>query len=307
MEILYSRALGHFVAAFDQGNIRKAAAVVGVTQPAISKSIQKLESYIGTELFDRTSEGVRPTPIAHILRRHAKNILNEARFVETEMSSLLEGHFGSVRLGVGPAWSLTVFPKLLEKFCDQFPQIDIEVEVGVTDHLLPSLEEGKLDFWLGSMHGIRDSDEIIAFTSGSAELRVFCRERHVLAKKAKVKASDMEGHSWATFVNDKRGLEKLQLYFHERGLGQPRLQLRLGSMVTMFRAAAQSDHLVLAADTLGTEARACGLTELESEGCIWRFPTGMAFRRNAAHLAVTKFLLSHLSTIERDSLLSDAP
>ena len=78
----------------------------------------------------------------------------------------------------------------------------------------------------------------------------------------------MEEHSWATFVNDKRGLEKLQIYFRDRCLGQPRLQLRLESMVTMFRAAAQSDLPVLAADTLGTEARACGLTELGSEGCI---------------------------------------
>ena len=297
MHILYSRTLVHFVAAYDQGNIRKAAAVVGVTQPAITKSVQKLEAYIGTELFDRSSEGVRPTPIAHTLRRHAKNILNEARYVEAEISSQLQGHFGNVRFGVGPAWSLTVFPKLLEEFCIRFPQIDVEVETGVTDHLLPRLEEGEIDFWLGSLHGIKDSDEVITSAGGYAELRVYCRDSHPITKKKMVTANDMAGCNWATFLYDKRGLEQLELYFRDRGMVPPRIQLRLGSMVTMFRIAAQSDVLVLVADTVGAEALSYGLTELRSEGCIWRFPTGMAFRRSTAHLAVTRFLESHLLTL----------
>jgi len=297
MEILYSRALAHFVAAFDHGNLRRAASDVGVTQPAISKSIQKLEENIGTKLFERTSEGVRPTIIAHTLRRHAQSILNEARFVETEISSLVEGRTGLVRIGVGPAWSLTVFPAILEKFRTRFPQIDVEVESGVTDHLLPRLEDGDIDIWLGSLHSIKDSDEVITCAGGQAELRVYARPSHPLVKLKNVSAHDMNSFSWATFVNDKRGLEYLGRYFSESGLARPRVALRLSSLMTMFRIAMESDLLVLAADSLEDEATARGLTMLRHDGCIWRFSVGMAYRRNTAHLAVTKFFIASMEGI----------
>ncbi len=300
MHVLYSRSLAHFVAAFDQGNIRRAATVIGVTQPAITKSIQKLEAHVGTKLFDRTSEGIRPTPIAHTLRRHAKNILNEARFVETEISSLVEGHYGNVRFGVGLAWSLTVFPTLLGEFCSRFPQIDVEVETGVADHLMPRLVDGEIDFWLGSLHGIEETDDVITRKGGHSELRVYCRRSHPLADRVNVSASDMVDFSWATFVNDEIGMEKFRQFFRERELRQPRMGLRLGSMVTMFRIAAQSDFLVLVADTIGTEAKTQGLVELPTEGCIWRFPTGIAFRRNTAELAVTEFLAEYVQGLNAD-------
>ena len=297
MEILYSRALVHFVAAFDQGNIRRAAAAVGVTQPAVTKSIQKLEAHIGTELFDRTADGVHPTPIAHTLRRHAKNILNEARYVETEISSVLDGRFGNVRFGVGPAWSLTVFPGLLERLCEEFPQIDVEVETGVTDHLLPRLEEGEIDFWFGSIHGILPSEKVEICPSGSANLSVFCRADHPLAAMESVGTSDLLLYNWATFLNDQVGLEHLRRYFEDEGLEPPRIQLRLESMVTMFRAAANSDLLVLVAGTTGSEARAHGLIMLEVARPIWEFPTGMAYRPNARNLVITKFLKKYLESI----------
>ena len=101
-----------------------------------------------------------------------RNILNEARFVETEISSLVEGHYGNVRFGVGLAWSLTVFPTLLSEFCSRFPQIDVEVETGVADHLMPRLVDGEIDFWLGSLHGIEETDDVITRKGGP--LRTSC-------------------------------------------------------------------------------------------------------------------------------------
>ena len=121
MEILYSRALTHFIAAFEHGNLRLAAKAVGVTQPAVTKSIQKLEDHIGVPLFERAADGVRPTEVAHMLRLHAQGILNEARFVEMEISARVEGRQGLIKMGIGVAWSLSVFPDLLEQFYRRFP------------------------------------------------------------------------------------------------------------------------------------------------------------------------------------------
>ena len=262
MDILYSRALAHFVAAYDCRNLRSAAEAVHVTQPAISKSIGKLEGHIGMPLFERTPTGVRPTEFAHMLRRHAQNIMNEARFVETEIAALTEGSGGLVRIGVGPAWSLSVMPRLLSRFQSRFPNIDLEVATGVTDHLLPMLTKGDIDVWMGSLHDVEETEVVSVSPMGWSDMTVFVCRSHPLAGKRKVGAEALSRHSWVCFVNDTRGLEWLDRYFRQRGLPAPRFALRLSSLVTMFATVVGSELMVYVADTLRPEAEARGLQRL---------------------------------------------
>ncbi|MCR9138724.1 MAG: LysR family transcriptional regulator [Alphaproteobacteria bacterium] len=290
MEILYARALSHFIAAYDYRNLRAAAEVVHVTQPAISKSIGKLENHIGMPLFKRTPDGVRPTEFAHMLRQHAQNIVNEARFVETEIAALTEGSGGLVRIGVGPAWSLSVFPTLLAGFRAVYPNIDIEVQTGVTDHLLPQLIDGDIDVWLGSLHDIDESDEIAVTRVGWSDMTVFASTSHPLVSHTPVKPDLLCKYDWTSFTNDQKGLEHLNYYFHSRGLPLPRVALRLSSLVTMFSIAGSSDLLVYTADTLHPEAESRNLTEIKLSEPIWGFDTGMAFRRSTSELAGIKLL-----------------
>ncbi len=294
MDVLYSRALTHFMAAYDCRNLRSAAEAVHVTQPAVSKSISKLEDHIGMPLFKRTPNGVEPTEFAHMLRRHAQNIMNEARFVETEIAALTSGSGGLLRIGVGPAWSLSVFPRLLMRFQATFPNIDVEVQTGVTDHLLPLLKSGDVDLWLGSLHDVEETPDIAVRTVGWSDMTVFARKSHPLADRGAVRPTDLTDFAWASFTNDHRGLEWLSRYFTGRDLPDPRIALRLSSLVTMFSAAARSDLLVYAADTLQPEAVARGLVEIPLADPVWGFGTGMAYRRSTTDLATVRYIRSTL-------------
>ena len=227
MDVLYSRALTHFMAAYDCRNLRSAAEAVHVTQPAVSKSIGKLEDHIGMPLFNRTPNGVESTEFAHILRRHAQNIMNEARFVETEIAALTSGSGGLLRIGVGPAWSLSVFPRLLIRFQATFPNIDVEVQTGVTDHLLPLLKGGDIDLWLGSLHDVEETPDIAVRTIGWSSMTVFAQVSHPLAGTGKARPVDLTAFAWASFTNDHCGLEWLSRYFTGRDLPDPRVALRL--------------------------------------------------------------------------------
>ncbi|MCG8509954.1 MAG: LysR family transcriptional regulator [Rhodospirillales bacterium] len=295
MDLLYTRALSHFVAAYDSRNLRAAAEVALVAQPAISKSILKLEAHIGIPLFDRTTTGVKPTEFAHILRRHAQNIMNESRFVDTEIAAITGGSGGLLRVGVGPAWSLGIFLRLLSRFQARFPNIDLTVETDVTDHLLPLLKEGDLDLWLGSLHDVEETAEVSVWPVGWSDMKVFVAGDHPLAGRAEIAPADLCGYSWACFKNDQRGLERLSRYFEDRSLPKPRYALRLSSIVTMLSAAASSDLLVFAADSLGDEAKTRGLTPLPLTEPIWGFETGMAFRHSTAELSTIRFIKSALT------------
>lgn len=292
MDILFSRALAHFSAAYDHLNLRSAAAAVHVTQPAISKSISKLEDHIGMPLFERTSKGVRPTQLAHMLRRHAQNIVNEARFVGTEIAALKGGSGGQVRMGVGPAWSLTVLPYVVSRFQQRFSSIDIEVKTGVTDQLMPLLHEGEIDFWLGSLHDIEETDEIVTQRAGWSDMAVFVSTHHPLTQLGAVEASHLAPYNWATFSNDVRGLAYLRSYFKAHGLPEPRVALKVTSLVTMLAAAASSQLLVFCADTLQSEAISRGLVRISLPEHIWGFHIGMAYRKSTADLATTRYVRS---------------
>ena len=289
-QALTSRGLTLFVAAYDAGNMRIAAERLGVTQPAISKSVARLEEQLGVPLFERTAQGVRPSRFADTLRRHAQNMLNEARFVEVEIAAVVGGTSGALRIGVGPAWSLSVFPPLLIGLRRQFPAIDIEMRIGVRDQIVPALLTGQVDVWLGSTHNLEGSDGLDVVPAGRAQMRVFVARDHPFARARVADAGSLAGGEWAGFVDDAYGLERLRAFFAARGLPSPRVALRSSSVATMFWVAAKSELLVYAADTLQPEARRHGLVPLTLDASIWSFETGLVCRRSARHLTAIRCL-----------------
>lgn len=128
-------------------------------------------------------------------------------------------------------------------------------------------------------------------------MRAFCVEGDPLAKLANVTPADLAPWGWAGFIDDAIGLERLARYFTSRDLPPPRLALRCSSVAALFAAVAAggSDLLVHTADTLAPEATRRGLVPLPLELPMWSFPTGLACRPAANHLATVRHLKAALS------------
>ena len=98
---LLNRELDYFLTICETRNLARAADVLGVSQPALTRSLQRLEARFATQLFVRAPRGVELTPIGAALRERvekARMTLNDA---EKEVGQLAAGKIGKVRIGAG--------------------------------------------------------------------------------------------------------------------------------------------------------------------------------------------------------------
>jgi LysR family transcriptional regulator, regulator for genes of the gallate degradation pathway len=129
----------------EMGSLRKAATVLGVTQPTLSNRIAHLEDQLGAPLFDRSRGHSQPTDLALFIARRAATMADEAGRLAEEAKRLASGKGGLVRIGVSPVPSRIMFPDIVISIANQFPNISLDVLSAPTSQLAEGLIERELD------------------------------------------------------------------------------------------------------------------------------------------------------------------
>ena len=138
------RQLQVFLEATRQMNFARAAGVLHLTQPAVSMQIRQLESAVGVELFERVGRRLALTEAGRVLRHHAARVLGEIADADQALQSLKGLHGGLV--GVGLVSTAKYFaPRLLARFAEHHPGIDVRFSVGNRDALVHLLEDNEID------------------------------------------------------------------------------------------------------------------------------------------------------------------
>lgn len=133
-----------FVAVVESGGIRAAARKLGVSQPAITRSVRGLEAELHARLLRRTPTGVVPTQPGRALFARARAAQAELRKAEEEVDQLGQA-VGSVAFGVSPTSAMMV-PEAITRFREQFPQVQIRIAEGLPQALIPLVRDETLDF-----------------------------------------------------------------------------------------------------------------------------------------------------------------
>jgi DNA-binding transcriptional LysR family regulator len=136
----------------DEGSFGKAATRLGYTQSAISQQIATLERIVGLQLIERPG-GPRPvslTEAGRILLRHAEAIEARLLTAKADMKALEAGDAGRLRVGTFQSVGARILPKLLRRFSDTHPQVEVVLRESQDEaELLEMIERGELDltFW----------------------------------------------------------------------------------------------------------------------------------------------------------------
>ncbi|QPF86584.1 LysR family transcriptional regulator [Bradyrhizobium genosp. L] len=116
-----------FAAVARTGSFSRAAELLHISQPAISKGVRDFELQVGCRLLDRTSKGVRPTREGAALARHAEALFAAERAAEDELQALRNLDSGSLRIGASTTIATYMIPEYLGVFHRAFPGIDLHV------------------------------------------------------------------------------------------------------------------------------------------------------------------------------------
>ncbi len=137
-----------FYTVANAGNISKAAKELYISQPAISKSIQKLEDGIGCKLFLRSSRGVTLTEEGELLYSYVKNAFETLTLGEEKLHRSIELGVGHLKIGVSSTLCKYLLLPYLKEFIKRHPHISISITCQSTNDTLKLLEENKIDIGL---------------------------------------------------------------------------------------------------------------------------------------------------------------
>ncbi len=128
--------LDAFLTVAELRSVSEAAAVLYVTQPALTTRIKNLERELGVALFARTSRGMRLTAEGRAFRPHAQRALRELSDGRQLLRERREGGVGELLVGAAPAISTYVLPLVLRRFQVAFPNIHLIVSTGHSEEIL---------------------------------------------------------------------------------------------------------------------------------------------------------------------------
>ena len=142
------RVLRYFLAVAREENITKAAALLHVTQPTLSRQLMQLEDELGVQLFRRSQYRVILTEDGMLLRRRAQEILELADKAERELQYHETELTGEVAIGCGESVAMTFLSEHIRAFRALHPQVQFRIYSAIADDVKERIEKGLLDMGL---------------------------------------------------------------------------------------------------------------------------------------------------------------
>jgi DNA-binding transcriptional LysR family regulator len=138
-------ALRSFLVLAEQLHFRRAAEILHVSQPALSKQIRRLEEQLGGPLLIRRSRGVHLTSAGQVLVQHARQVIEDSESAERITRLALKGEAGALRVGFGIAVLARGLPNLMLRFRRRFPNVDLTVRNLSTSDQIQALADRRID------------------------------------------------------------------------------------------------------------------------------------------------------------------
>ncbi|MGR6317577.1 LysR substrate-binding domain-containing protein [Micromonospora soli] len=185
------RHLGHFVVVARELHFGRAAEVLGMAQPPLSQSIQRLERELGAVLFDRSQRQVRLTTAGQLLLGEADELLAGERRLRNLIDQVRRGELGVLRAGVPPETPAVTLRALLDALAARAPGLDVDLHELTTAEQLRMLTEGQLD--VGLLHQPVDRSGLRFGPAVAVPVGVLLPRAAPLARARHVELADLAG------------------------------------------------------------------------------------------------------------------
>lgn len=139
------RVLNYFLVAAREGNITKAAELLHITQPTLSRQLSQLEDELGVKLFQRGQHGITLTEDGMLLRRRAREIVALSEKAHRELSHGDEVLSGEIAIGSGETKTIQTLTRLIAGFRQEHPEVTFDIFTAIADDIKERLEGGLVD------------------------------------------------------------------------------------------------------------------------------------------------------------------
>jgi DNA-binding transcriptional LysR family regulator len=297
------RRLQHFLAAVRHGKLTAAASELGISQPALSKSIKGLERSLGVRLLERGRFGVVATPFGEALAARGGAVEAELRHALDEIEALKGATRGHVVVGCGPTEANRLLPLALQWLQRQRPEVRVTVLYGLNESLMPWVRHGEIDFAFSSIPSRPADDALVhepLFVDSGA---IVARAGHPLARRRNLTLADLLTQQWVLARGYELERQAFDALFRAQRLPAPVAAVETTSTVLMKSIVLQSDALTfIPRELIYWEERAGQLLALKVAGAEWVRHVGVTRRHLGTLMPAARLLIEGLRQTARDQL-----
>lgn len=186
------RILNYFLTVAQEQNITRAADILHITQPTLSRQLIQLEEDLGVALFERSQHKLTLTPAGNLLVHRAKEILHLVEKTETDLRDQEANLSGSVSLGAGELMSVKILADIMNAFQEKYPAVTFDLFTSTSDIVRERMENGLIDAALMLAPIDMVNYDFISLPQPE-EFGILLRADAPLANARRIAAADLEG------------------------------------------------------------------------------------------------------------------
>ena len=184
------RVLKYFLAVAREENITRAAALLHITQPTLSRQLMQMEEELGIKLFRRSKHSIVLTEEGMLLRRRAQEIVDLAEKTEKELLYQEENIVGEIAIGCGETKNMKPLSEMIASFQQQYPNVSFDIYTAIADDVKEKLNHGILDMGL-LLEPVEISKYHFVKMPFKEVLNILMRQDNPLAQKQKITPHDL--------------------------------------------------------------------------------------------------------------------
>lgn len=280
-----------FLALCKSSSIRQGADKLNLTQPAISRRVQKLEDELKVKLFKRTAHGIELTDCGDILYHYALKIDNLCSQAIAQIEECSSGRVGEIRIGAGPAWCKYILPKVISTLHQQYPLLKVSLISGLNGTTMAMLAEDKLDLVIGTLQPELDENDVYVYELlRENELKIFASSTHPLCSKNHIELSELSYYPWISLKGSSVGKSVIYNFFLNENIDIPECAVETTSLQAALSIISNNNFLIMLPDLLEVDLAKQDVKPLNINKCIWKFPSGMIYRNNGSKKQLMQLL-----------------
>lgn len=186
------RVLKYFLTVAREENITKAANLLHITQPTLSRQLMQLEEELGIKLFHRGRHNIMLTEEGMLLRRRAQEIVDLTDKTEKELAYGVETVSGEISIGCGETQNMKPLCEMIAAFQEKYPEVVFHIYTAIADDVTERLENGVLDMGL-LLEPVEISRYHFVRMPLEEKWQVLMRKDCPLAEKERISPSDLAG------------------------------------------------------------------------------------------------------------------
>ena len=222
-----------------------AAHKMGVSQPAVQRSLRELEQLVDERLFERRSRRMTPTAAGDILIRYAKLAFAELRSAQAELSLHLGTLSGRVMIGTLPLPRTMLIPRAIAHLSRAHPDLRFSIVDGPYTTLLSALRCGDLDLMVGALRDPPPVDDVVEEVLFQDPLSIVARAGHPFMHRSEITIADLAKADWAIPCQGTPTRSQFEALFHEAGFAEPNNLVESSSLIAVRALLIESDRLTL--------------------------------------------------------------